>query len=359
MKTILLVEDDPIILRGLKDNLERNGFRVLSERDGRKGFTVAMKSNPDLAILDVMLPTMNGFDICSSLKQSGCTFPIFLLTGLAAEAQRLQGLQHGADDYITKPFSVQEVVLRVKNALGRSEQLGRRGKQMDQDLRRAREIQLRSLPQKDPDVPVLEIHGQMVPALQVGGDYFDYLPLSGNKFAVIVADVSGKGMPAALYVQKMQGIVQSSKDRFSTAKEILVHLQNHLGMSVEPSSFITAVAAVFDIEKSVVEIVRAGHLPVLMRRGKRIREIKPPGLWLGKSHAQSFDLVMQPATMEFKSGDVFLFYTDGIVESSNSRGAEFGLARLKRLVSKNNGTARKVVSRFFNAVEAFVGRSPV
>ena len=95
-----------------------------------------------------------------------------------------------------------------------------------------------------------------------------------------------------------------------------------------------------------------------MRRGKRIREIKPSGLWLGKSH-QSFDRMMQPATMELRSGDVFLFLTDGIVESSNSRGAEFGLAMLKKLVSKSNGSARNVVSRCFKAVETFAGRSPV
>ncbi|MBI4429758.1 MAG: response regulator, partial [Ignavibacteriales bacterium] len=298
MKTILLVEDDAAIRLGMEENLRRHGFRVLAERDGKKGLALALKANPDLAILDVMLPTMNGFEICTSLKQSGCTFPIFLLTGLSAEAQRLQGLQHGADDYITKPFSVEEVILRVKNALQRSEQLGSRGKQMDEDLRKAREIQLRSLPQRDPEVPGLDVHGEMIPALQVGGDYFDYLRLPEDKFGVIVADVSGKGMPAALYVQKMQGILQSSKDRLSTAREIMNHLQAHLGSTLEAATFITAVAAVFDRRRSTVEVARAGHLPLLVRRGRRIQEVKPPGVWLGKAEMKAFEGMMQPVSLD-------------------------------------------------------------
>ncbi len=359
MKTILVVEDDPAIRIGLEENLQRNGFRVLAERDGKKGLKLAMKSDPDLAILDVMLPSMNGFDICSSLKQSGCTFPIFMLTGLSEEGQRLQGLQHGADDYITKPFSAEEVILRVKNALQRSEQLGHRGKQMDEDLRRAREIQLRSLPQKDPTFPSLEIHGEMVPALQVGGDYFDYFQLSKHKFGVIVADVSGKGMPAALYVQKMQGIVQSSKDRFATAKDIMLHIQEHLGSALEPTSFITALAAVFDVEQSHVEIVRAGHLPMLFRRGKKVQEIKPPGLWLGRSDFKSFANTLQPATTRIQGGDTCLFFTDGIVEASNPTGAEFGLQRLKKVFLSHAGGANIIVSKCFKVVETFSRKSAV
>ena len=178
-------------------------------------------------------------------------------------------------------------------------------------------------------------------------------------FCVVVADVSGKGMPAALYVQKMQGILQASTDRFTTAKELLIHLQTHLGSTLGPSSFITAVAAVFDPGRSVAEIVRAGHLPVLLRRGRRVQEIKPSGLWLGKSDFKSFGQALQTATIDLKAGDILLFFTDGIVETNNPRGVEFGLQRLKKLVSHSNGSARSLVSQCFKGVRAFAQRSPV
>lgn len=119
MKRILVIEDDPAILRGLLDNLRNEHYSVESESDGLKGLEKARKSRWDLLILDVMLPGMNGLEICRSLRQQGLHIPVLMLTGKGEETDKVLGLELGADDYVTKPFSIREVLARIKALLRR------------------------------------------------------------------------------------------------------------------------------------------------------------------------------------------------------------------------------------------------
>lgn len=119
MKRILVVEDDPAIVRGLLDNLQKEHYVVESESDGVKGLEKAAKFQWDLIVLDVMLPRMNGLDICSALRKQGSSVPILMLTGKGEETDKVVGLELGADDYVTKPFSIRELLARVKALLRR------------------------------------------------------------------------------------------------------------------------------------------------------------------------------------------------------------------------------------------------
>ncbi len=119
MKTILIVEDDSSILKGLKENLEPEHFKVLTEQDGGDGFKSVLKNKPDLIILDVMLPSKNGFDICRDIRKENINTPVIMLTGKSGETDKVLGLELGADDYITKPFSVRELIARIKAILRR------------------------------------------------------------------------------------------------------------------------------------------------------------------------------------------------------------------------------------------------
>lgn len=119
MKRILVIEDDPSILRGLIDNLKVEHFDVHPESDGEKGFDVARKKKFDLILLDVMLPNMNGYEICKQLRSGGVQSPILMLTGKGEELDKVLGLELGADDYVTKPFSVRELIARIKSLLRR------------------------------------------------------------------------------------------------------------------------------------------------------------------------------------------------------------------------------------------------
>jgi DNA-binding response OmpR family regulator len=119
MSRILVVEDDPAILRGLADNLKFESHEVLTAGDGEAGYRLLRETKPDLLILDLMLPRMSGYELCRKARSEGITTPILMLTARGEEADRVLGLDLGADDYVTKPFSVRELLARVRAILRR------------------------------------------------------------------------------------------------------------------------------------------------------------------------------------------------------------------------------------------------
>ena len=118
--TILIVEDETNIVDILSFNLEREGYDTMEAYDGQTGLQLAREQNPDLILLDLMLPRMSGFDVCRQLREEGCSTPIIMLTAREEEADKVQGLELGADDYITKPFAMRELMARVKANLRRA-----------------------------------------------------------------------------------------------------------------------------------------------------------------------------------------------------------------------------------------------
>jgi DNA-binding response OmpR family regulator len=119
LHTVLIVEDDPGILFGLRDNFQLAGYRVLSALDGRLGLDIAVQQRPDLIILDVMLPSLTGFEILQEIRKRELDMPIIILTARGNEADVVRGLNLGADDYLTKPFSIQALIARARNFLRR------------------------------------------------------------------------------------------------------------------------------------------------------------------------------------------------------------------------------------------------
>src|ERR1051325_768919 len=119
--SVLIIEDDPALLRGLRDNFEAQDYRVQLARDGREGLSAALANPPDLLLLDLMLPKMNGYEICRAVRARKLEMPIIMLTAKGQEADIIRGLELGADDYITKPFSIRELLARAKAFLRRSQ----------------------------------------------------------------------------------------------------------------------------------------------------------------------------------------------------------------------------------------------
>ena len=120
MTRILVVEDDPAILRGLSDNLRLESYEVVTAADGAAGDRLAHEARPDLIVLDLMLPKLSGYELCRKLRSEGLTTPILMLTARGEEADRVLGLDLGADDYVTKPFSVRELLARIRALLRRA-----------------------------------------------------------------------------------------------------------------------------------------------------------------------------------------------------------------------------------------------
>lgn len=121
MSRILVVEDEPALLRGLQDNLKAELYEVITASDGETGLKLARETKPDLIVLDLMLPKVSGYEICQKLRSEGVSTPILILTARGEEADRVLGLDLGADDYVTKPFSVRELMARVRALLRRAQ----------------------------------------------------------------------------------------------------------------------------------------------------------------------------------------------------------------------------------------------
>ena len=121
--SVLIVEDDSALIRGLKDNFESEGYRVRVARDGGEGLSAALADRPDLVLLDIMLPKMNGYEICRAIRARQLEMPIIMLTAKSQEEDIIRGLELGADDYVTKPFSIRELLARARAFLRRRNSL--------------------------------------------------------------------------------------------------------------------------------------------------------------------------------------------------------------------------------------------
>ncbi|HZI51388.1 MAG TPA: response regulator, partial [Terriglobia bacterium] len=154
MNRIVVIEDDPAILRGLADNLRMEPYEVLTAVDGSDGFRVVCEANPDLVILDLMLPGLNGYDVCRRIRGRGLQTPVLMLTADDQESSRVQGFDAGADDYVSKPFSVRELLGRIRAILRRSSNTALVNQK---ELHEARSIQKGLMPVDIPRVAGLRI----------------------------------------------------------------------------------------------------------------------------------------------------------------------------------------------------------
>jgi sigma-B regulation protein RsbU (phosphoserine phosphatase) len=173
-------------------------------------------------------------------------------------------------------------------------------------------------------MPGLEISGISMPAFSVGGDYYDFIPLGDHKILIVVADVSGKGMSAALYMSKIQGMVQLAAHMYDTPKEMLNNINRRIFDGIDRKSFITMILALFDIKKKEVRICRAGHNKALMMRHGDVRFLEGGGIGLGLEHGPVFEDTLEEIKLPMKPHDLFLFYTDGVTEAMNESRQELG-----------------------------------
>ncbi len=142
MKKILIIEDDPAILKGLQASLEEDSYTIHTASDGEKGYNLALKNNFDLIILDIMLPNKNGFDICRDLRSEGIVTLILMLTSRTYEVDRVLGLEVGADDYMTKPFSLNELKARIRALLRRAEIFSKKIIESEEKLKPKEEVRI-------------------------------------------------------------------------------------------------------------------------------------------------------------------------------------------------------------------------
>jgi phosphoserine phosphatase RsbU/P len=327
MNRIVVIEDDPAILRGLADNLRSESYDVLTSRDGEDGYQLIMERRPDLVILDLMLPRLNGYDICRQVRRHGLMTPILMLSAQDQETSRIRGFEVGADDYVTKPFSIRELLGRVRAILRRSE--GRSDLANQKELDDARRIQQGLMPAEIPQFPGLRISGSWRPARITSGDYFDVIKLGNGSVAVCIADVCGKGMPAALLMAGLQATVKAYASMPIRPSELCERVNRFMCENAASTGFISLFYAVIAPGHKRMIYCNAGHNPPILFNGANCpRRLDQGGGILGVfDHWRYAD-----GEVCLRAGDRLLMYTDGITENRNSAGEEFGEERLINLL---------------------------
>ena len=229
---------------------------------------------------------------------------------------------------------------------------------MKHELAIARRIQLASLPQETPLIEGLDIAGASRPALEVGGDYFDYLNGEKGTITVVVGDVSGKGTSAALYMSKVQGIVRSLHAFRLTPKKLLVRANQLLCRDMEKSSFVTTITGSFETAARRVVIARAGHLPMYRfdAEHNNVEKITPRGLGLGLEANDTFSSELEERVVSYRPSDVFVFASDGVVEAEKKGGNQFGEeALMKSLWKYSANDAATILRKIMDEVKEFSG----
>ncbi len=233
---------------------------------------------------------------------------------------------------------------------------------MEEELKIARETQLRLLPQHNPTVKGLDISGICLPALEVGGDYYDYIQLPDEKLAVVIGDVSGKGVPAAMYMTLIKGVIQFASGTITEPKRVLTETNRLVCQSFKRGTFVSMIYAVIDAKAKTLRYARAGHNPLLLvsRDTAASSAPMPKGMALGLADSQLFERNLEETTVSLCSGDTLVFYTDGFSEAKNEHGEEYGEARLLNTLRSlsSKPTSREVVQAICKDVQRFIGYAP-
>jgi sigma-B regulation protein RsbU (phosphoserine phosphatase) len=235
----------------------------------------------------------------------------------------------------------------------------REKQRLDDELRIAREIQKSLLPVQPPSMAGLRIADLCEPAREVGGDYYDFFQLGPRQLGVLIADVSGKGTSAALYMAELKGLMLALSQTERSPRRLLTTVNSLLAEHLDNRSFITATYAVVDLDRMTVTYARAGHTPLIAVSGGVCDVLVPGGMVLGlrlPGAGERFQSVLEEQTRQLTAGDLIVLYTDGITEAMNLGGDLFGDAALAQLLTANAQLdPAGIRERVVRDVRAFVG----
>jgi sigma-B regulation protein RsbU (phosphoserine phosphatase) len=241
-------------------------------------------------------------------------------------------------------------------------------KRLEEELRIAHEIQMSLLPQGPLKMRGLSVTALCVPAREVGGDYYDFLPLDDHRVGVLIADVSGKGTSAALYMAELKGLVLSLSKIHTSPRELLIAANRIIADHLDSRSFITMTYAVIDLRARTMTYARAGHTPLIYVPGscagggpRGVQILVPDGMVVGLKidNGEMFEKLLEEDTIGLQPGDLYLFFTDGISEAMNARDDCFGETRLGQLVETHaHLPSDELRERVLREIAAFVGDAP-
>jgi phosphoserine phosphatase RsbU/P len=369
--SILVVDDTPANLQVLAGMLKDRGYKVRPVPGGKLALLAARRDPPDLILLDINMPDMNGYEVCALLKAEDSLkgIPVIFISALTEQLDKVKAFAFGGVDYITKPFQMEELYARVETHLklrrlqidledySRHLELARARLKLDLEL--ARGVQRGFLPLRLPDLPGYEFFAHYESAHELGGDYYDFIPLPRQRLAVLVGDVAGKGVAAALLMAKL-----SADARFCMLTEAdpavaFARLNSLMNASGIADRFVTLVAAILDPGSNTVTLVNAGHpSPLLYHRATRTVEEaisnEAAGLPLGV--LDGFEYASYQVSLE--PGDSILAFTDGVTEAMDVQDYQLRTRGVYAAVEGMDYSPRALGEQVIKVVKQFsAGRS--
>ena len=368
---ILLVDDEPLNIDYLEQELEDKGLELLSASNGQEALDVLRESLPDLVLLDIMMPVMDGFAVLERAKADPATrnIPIIIISANNDLQSVVKGIQCGAEDYLPKPFEPVILNARISASLERKrlrdqEQLYLQS--LENELNIARAIQTQFLPSEMPALPGWEIAPYFKAAKFVAGDYYDAFTLPNGELVFVVGDVCGKGVGAALFMTLFRSLLRATAsaslslggevEGLSPAARLhgAVSITNRYVAETHEQAlvFSTLVMGVIDGTTGTMTYINAGNeAPYLIRKTGEIEELRPTGPVIG------FDSSAVYKTQEtrLEPGDSLLAFTDGIPDAKNPHNEFFGHARLKEVLNRPAEEPAQLVAQIGAELDAFIG----
>ena len=379
---ILLVEDNPNNLNMLVDGLSPYGFDLSVAPDGKTALEQSVVDPPDLILLDIMMPGMDGFETCARLKEHEKTkdVPVIFMTALSDTDSRVKGFSVGAVDFVTKPLQLEEVVARVnihlklralqlqleetisnlRQEVGerkRAEEAARdamvlsdkANKQMRKELAAAARVQHALLPASPPVIPGVSFAWTYQPCAEVGGDSLNVFQINDHHVGLYVLDVTGHGVSASLLSVTLTHVLIPQREpsspltpvnlfegvgALSSPAEVASRLNHMFPMSEETHQFFTLVYGILDIRERLFRYVCAGHpAPILLEPGHQSTILEAPNLPIGLFEEVKYE----ESTIQLTSGSRLYLYSDGVIEAMNREREIFGDTRLRSTIEDTQG----------------------
>jgi sigma-B regulation protein RsbU (phosphoserine phosphatase) len=344
-------------VRDLFSRLAEAQSMLVRGRTLADSFTILLVVVAVLFLIIELVALVMGVTLARSITSS--VHELFMGTERVRQGDFTHRIKIGSDDQLGElAGSFNQMTGSIENLLLTAAEK----KRMEEELRIARQIQMSLLPRGPLDMPGLGVTALCVPAREVGGDYYDFFPLGPSRLGVLIADVAGKGTSAALYMAELKGLVMSLSQIYQSPRQLLIEANRILASTLDSRSFITMTYAVLDLANGVMTYARAGHTPLIYLSGNgtaRAQVLIPNGMVLGlriEGAEARFGELLEEKQIPLNTGDVIVFYTDGITEAMNPASDLFGEVRLSRLIEEHGHLeSAELRERILREIEAFVG----
>jgi sigma-B regulation protein RsbU (phosphoserine phosphatase) len=364
---LLIVDDKPANLRLLAAMLVEHGFKVRSAISGPLALNATQVAPPDLILLDVNMPEMNGYQVCERLKDNPRThdIPVIFISALDETADKVQAFKVGGVDYITKPFQLEEVLARVETHLTLrrlQKRLQETNRKFEEELALASSIQASFLPRELPQIPGWQLAATLIPAREMSGDFYDIIPLPDSRLGLVVADVTDKGTGAALYMTLSRTLIRTYAPEYGTLPQRVFDAAHHRILSdTETTQFVTVFYGVLEPSTGKLVYSNAGHNPPLLisqASGEPVvQELGNTGPPLGLRVLQ--DLAWEERAVQLFPGDRLVLYSDGITEAENEDEQFFEVERLLQVAQEQcRASAQDLQKALLARVQEFMGEAP-